>query len=156
TPPGLPLSLWLLVLSWARSSHEMSARRQGFALEEDDPGVVGHARRARLVAVGHEADSLQLGDLGVGVAIREMRAEQLLGLDLFLEPFAGGRAAAVDDDRVGRHERIARPIASGADGCFGAPDELERVPAQSALPNHVEARRAVAAPVGAFVPADRE
>src|SRR5207245_1512129 len=108
------------------------------SLEEDEAGVVGSAHAARLIAVAHDADALQFRDVLV-----EVLPEELLGIDCLFFPIAGGRAAA-QDDAVGGHERVAYPVAGRPDRSVRAPDELERIPAQTTLPGDVDGRGRIA------------
>ena len=80
-----------------------------------------------------------------------MLPEELLGIDCLFFPIAGGRAAA-QDDAVGGHERVAYPVAGSPDRSVRAPDELERIPAQTTLPGDVDGRGRIAETARAFVP----
>src|SRR5205085_10985297 len=107
------------------------------------PAEVSRRHALRLVAVAHQADALHLRDLGLWIAVGEVLAKQRIGIDLFFLPAAGRRSAA-EDDAVRDHERVADAVAGAADLAVGAPQQLDRVPFQAALPRHVHVRRRIA------------
>src|SRR5438477_13158795 len=53
---------------------------------EDEAGVVGGADAVRLIAVAEDADALQLGNFGIGIAVEEVLAEERFGIDLLFAP----------------------------------------------------------------------
>src|SRR3954462_11974873 len=136
----------------ANTGAGMSARGGALRLVQHEPREVRRAHALGLISVREDPDSLQLRHLGVRAAALEVGAEEHVGVDLLLVPDADG-APAAEDDAVARDERIPRPGAALACRCVGAPDQLERVPAQAALPGEIHVRRAVAVPGDAFVAA---
>src|SRR5260370_40633693 len=80
-----------------------------------------------------------------------MRAEARVRVDLLVAP-AAHRPAGREGYAGGGDERVADDVAGGASLGLGAPDELQRVPAQAALPGDVDGGGRVAAVLEAFVP----
>src|SRR3954468_1155776 len=129
-----------------------SARGGALRLVQNEPREVRRAHALGLIPVREDPDPLQLRHLGVRATALEVGAEEHVGIDLLLLPDADG-APSAKDDAVSRDERIPRTGAALAGRCVGAPDQLERVPAQAALPGEIHVRRAVAVPGDAFVAA---
>src|SRR3954468_18069847 len=136
----------------ANTGAGISARGGALRLVQHESREVRRAHALGLIPVREDPDPLQLRHLGIRAAALEVGAEEHVGVDLLLVPDADGSPAA-EDDAVARDERIPRPGAALACRCVGAPDQLERVPAQAALPGEIHVRRAVAVPGQTLVPA---
>src|SRR6185295_1666689 len=89
------------------------------------------------------------------IAVIEVLPEELLRIDVLLDPSIARRPGA-QDDAVGSDQRVADAVAGGTGGCFRAPDEFQRVPAHAALPGDVDSSGGVAVPRGAFVATARQ
>ncbi len=84
-----------------------------------------------------------------------MGAELGRRIDLLGDPDAG-RRARLDDHRVLHHEEVSLLIADLALLADRAPDVLERVPLEAALPGHIDDRGRFAVAVAALVAALRQ
>src|SRR5205085_477155 len=107
------------------------------SVPELESGVVRSRDRLRLIAVAHDAQADQIGHVGVGIAALETSAELGARIDLLLAPFAD-RTARLENDRILHDEEIALLIADASLLRFRAPDVLDRVPLEPALPGYVD------------------
>src|SRR3954464_14336951 len=136
----------------ANTGPGISARGGALRLVQHESREVRRAHAPGLIPVREDPDPLQLRHLGVRATALEVGAEENVGIDLLLVPDAD-RSPAAQHDAVARDERVPRAGAALACRGIGAPDQLERVPAQTALPGEIDVRRAVAVPGQALVAA---
>src|SRR5687767_637656 len=143
-----------LVARAAATSQRRLAPEPG-SEHQHEIAVVGGALAARLVTVAHDADTREVRNLGARVAVFEA-ATKLCGQ---IEPHrlpGVERGTGVEDDRVLRDEGVALPVADLTLLAHGAPNVLEGVVPEPALPGDVHHRGRIALAVLTFVAARRQ